>query len=239
MKLLLSISSLFFSNALFVGPSVVQNQVSTKTLMHPRQSLKIRNNLKPYHKKTQLRSKYKNRSRSSKLELSGYNEQQTWFITPLSTPAVLATLSQWVHEYPKNSIEANSIMEMMTWQEMVAIKDCPGFHLSIGLCCEHTIRAVAQFQSVHNDKKNLLLINDEEDILNVQPLTVRAIATSKDEDFAIDMLLEIFSNINNGPILLNGNKVLELDTDKYINFNWKRLKFVPKWFLDVIYYNGI
>lgn len=193
---------------------------------------KIRNILHPVHKKN------KPRFRTPRLELAGYDGQQEWFMVPLSTPGVLATLSQWLHEYDSNSTEAQSIQDMMVWQEMVAIKDTPGFHLSIGLCCENTVRAVAQFQSVHNDNNNMLLVGLDDDVMGkVSPITVRAIATSVDEEHAVSMLIDIFEAINNGPMILNGRPEMQ-QRDKYINFNWKRLKFVPRWFLAMLYKLG-
>lgn len=230
------------ANALIIDSSKIIKKVNIHLVSNQKQSLNIRSVLNSKHKK------FKKRFRSPRLELDNFyeedeffyddeqdiNEEQVWFITPLSTPSVLSTLTQWLHEYDQNSTEATSLMEMMGWQEMVAIKDRPGFHLSIGLCSENKIRAIAQFQSVHNDKKNLLLITNEEELFEVQPLTVRAIATSANEDFAIDMLLDIFSTVNSGPFVLNGKNV-EITNKPYINFNWNRLKFVHKWFLDTLY----
>lgn len=242
MNTLISLFLLHSADALIIDSSKVINRV-INPISHHRHTLNIRNILHPNHRKI------KKRFRSPRLEMDDlyeedeffYDEQedlgedeQLWFIAPLSTPAVLTTLTQWLHGYDKNSTEATSLMEMMGWQEMVAIKDRPGFHLSIGLCTDNTIRAVAQFQSVHSDKKNLLLIETEEEMLEVQPLTIRAIATSINDDFAIDMLLDIFSTVNSGPFLLNGKNV-ELTNKPYINFNWSRLKFVPRWFLDTVY----
>lgn len=233
---------IYVSSALIIDNLKVINKFNIKKINHPKQSLNIRNLLSPNHRKIKSRFRYPRLRIDDLYEEDEFfydddeinKEEQLWFITPLSTPAVLSTLTQWLHEYDQNSTEATSLMEMMGWQEMVAIKDRPGFHLSIGLCSENTIRAIAQFQSVHSDKKNLLLIDSEEDLLEVQPLTIRAIATSIREDLAVDMLLDIFSTINTGPFILNGKNV-ELANKPYINFNWNRLKFVPRWFLATVY----
>lgn len=166
------------------------------------------------------------------------NDVNYWTITPLSTPAVLSTLSHWLHDYDISTGEATSIMEMMSWQEMVSINDQPGFHLSAGLCYLNTVRAIVQFQTVHSDKKNLLILNESDNILEAIPITIRAIATNKNEDIALKILLDIFNNINNGPILSRSdNGSLTVCFNEYIQYNWQRLKLQPRVYLDVLYNN--
>lgn len=167
------------------------------------------------------------------------NDVNYWTIAPLSTPAVLSTLSHWLHDYDRNTGESTSIMEMMGWQEMVSINDQPGFHLSVGLCYLNTVRAIVQFQTVHSDKKNLLILNENDNILDAVPITIRAIATNKNEDIALNILMDIFHNINNGPILSRAdNGSLIVGYSGYIQFNWQRLKLQPRVYLDVLYHTS-
>lgn len=162
--------------------------------------------------------------------------QQEWFFSPLSTPAVITTLSHWLHGYEEGSCESNSIKEMLGHQVKRSIKDVPGFHLAVGLLCEDTIRAIFQLENVHHDKRNALFLEKPEDVHDIVPFTVRSICIPSDEQYAGSLLINLLSQYNNGALIVNTETQ---KSDALIRFNPKTLKQNPRWYFAVLYAHAI